>query len=188
MVTGGTDEHLLVVTRNGYGKRSPLADYRVTGRGGKGVITVKTTQRNGPVVALKKVVNEDELMIMTKSGVIIRLPIKGVSLQGRNTQGVRLINLDPGDEVMDVARVANEDEGTGGDAGTAGNGGNGGRGESGPGDEDAGTGTATTVQGEGSRIRDEDSGDGGEFEEDEDEEDDGAQGNGGGADELDDES
>ena len=110
MVTGGTHEQLLVVTRNGFGKRSPLADYRVTGRGGKGVITVKTTERNGPVVALKKVLNEDELMIMTRNGVIIRLPIAGVSLQGRNTQGVRLINVEPGDEVIDVARVANEDE------------------------------------------------------------------------------
>ncbi len=113
MVTGGTDENLLVVTRNGYGKRSPLADYRVTGRGGKGVITVKTSERNGPVVALKKVVDDDELMIMTKSGVIIRLPIKGVSLQGRNTQGVRLINVDAGDEVIDVARMAKEDEDNG---------------------------------------------------------------------------
>jgi DNA gyrase subunit A len=110
MVTGGTHEQLLVVTRNGFGKRSPLADYRVTGRGGKGVITVKTTERNGPVVALKKVLNEDELMIMTRNGVIIRLPIAGVSLQGRNTQGVRLINVEPGDEVIDVARVANEDD------------------------------------------------------------------------------
>jgi DNA gyrase subunit A len=114
MVTGGTHEQLLVVTRNGFGKRSPLADYRVTGRGGKGVITVKTTERNGPVVALKKVLNEDELMIMTRNGVIIRLPIAGVSLQGRNTQGVRLINVEPGDEVIDVARVANEDEENGG--------------------------------------------------------------------------
>jgi DNA gyrase subunit A len=114
MVTGGTDEHLLVVTKHGYGKRSPLADYRVTGRGGVGVITVKASERNGPVVALKKVVDDDELMIMTKNGVIIRLPIKGVSLQGRNTQGVRLINLEPGDEVIDVARVANEDDENGG--------------------------------------------------------------------------
>ncbi len=62
------------------------------------------------MVALKKVLDDDELMIMTKNGVIIRLPIKGVSLQGRNTQGVRLINLEPGDEVIDVARVANEDD------------------------------------------------------------------------------
>ena len=113
MVTGGTDEQLLVVTKHGYGKRSPLADYRVTGRGGVGVITVKTSERNGPVVALKKVLDDDELMIMTKNGVIIRLPIKGVSLQGRNTQGVRLINLEQGDEVIDVARVANEDEDNG---------------------------------------------------------------------------
>jgi len=115
MVTGGTAEQLLVVTRNGFGKRSPLADYRVTGRGGKGVITVKTIERNGPVVALKKVSSDDELMIMTRNGVIIRLPIAGVSLQGRNTQGVRLINVEPGDEVIDVARVANEDAESGGE-------------------------------------------------------------------------
>jgi len=182
MVTGGTDEHLLVVTRNGYGKRSPLADYRVTGRGGKGVITVKTTERNGPVVALKKVVDADELMIMTKSGVIIRLPIKGVSLQGRNTQGVRLINLDTGDEVIDVARVAKEDEENVGGAGDGGNG---------PGNGPGTGGAASEVDesaGEGSRIRAEESGEEDEFEQDEaDEQDDGAPENGAGADEPDEE-
>ncbi len=114
LVTARDDDQLLVVTQNGYGKRSPLTEYRMTGRGGKGVITVKTSERNGPVVDMQKVVDDDELMIMTKNGVIIRLPIAGVSQQGRATQGVRLINLDEGDEVADVARLANESDAEGG--------------------------------------------------------------------------
>jgi DNA gyrase subunit A len=147
MVTGGSEEHLLVVTKNGYGKRSPLADYRITGRGGKGVITVKTTERNGPVVDVLKVVDDDELMIMTRNGVIIRLPIQGVSVQGRNTQGVRLIHLGDDDEVVDIAHVAQEN---GNDHGQPGAGGAGGTpapaapedadGDAGDGDGDAGDG------------------------------------------------
>jgi len=105
MVSVRRDGTLLVVTQNGYGKRSPLDDYRVTRRGGKGIITVRNTPRNGPVVALLEVVDDDELMIMTIRGQIIRLPVKGVSVMGRNTQGVRLITLDEGDKVAGVARV-----------------------------------------------------------------------------------
>jgi DNA gyrase subunit A len=96
---------LLVVTENGYGKRSPVDEYRLTGRGGKGIITVKNTPRNGPVKCLKQVGDDDELMIITAKGVVIRLPIRGVSVMGRNTQGVKLIQLDEGDNVVDVARV-----------------------------------------------------------------------------------
>jgi len=96
---------LLVVTENGYGKRSPVDEYRLTGRGGKGIITVKNTPRNGSVKSLKQVGDDDELMIITAKGVIIRLPIRGVSVMGRNTQGVKLIQLDEGDKVVDVARV-----------------------------------------------------------------------------------
>ncbi|KPJ61174.1 MAG: DNA gyrase subunit A [Latescibacteria bacterium DG_63] len=96
---------LLVVTENGFGKRSPIAEYRLTGRGGKGIITVKNTPRNGPVVCVKQVGDNDELMIITAKGVIIRLPIQGVSVMGRNTQGVRLIQPDEGDKVVDVAKV-----------------------------------------------------------------------------------
>lgn len=96
---------LLVVTENGYGKRSPIDEYRLTGRGGKGIITVKDTPRNGPVKSLKQVGDDDELMIITAKGVIIRLPIRGVSVMGRNTQGVKLIQLDEGDKVVAVARV-----------------------------------------------------------------------------------
>ncbi len=96
---------LLVVTENGFGKRSPIAEYRLTDRGGKGIITVKNTPRNGPVVSVKQVGDNDELMIITAKGVIIRLPIQGVSVMGRNTQGVRMIQPDKGDKVVDVARV-----------------------------------------------------------------------------------
>jgi len=105
MVPVSGEGTLLVVTENGYGKRSPIDEYRLTGRGGKGIITVKNTPRNGPVKCLKQVGDDDELMIMTAKGVIIRLPIRGVSVMGRNTQGVKMIQLDEGDKVVDVARV-----------------------------------------------------------------------------------
>ena len=105
MIAAAGEGTLLVVTENGYGKRSPFEDYRVTGRGGKGIITVKNTPRNGPVVTVMQVSDNDELMIITSRGVIIRLPILGVSVMGRNTQGVRLIHLDEGDKVGAVARV-----------------------------------------------------------------------------------
>ncbi len=101
---------LLVVTENGYGKRSELADYRVTSRGGKGIITVKNTNRNGPTVSLKAVWDDDELMIITKNGLVIRLRVGGISMMGRATQGVKLINLEPGDKVVDVAVVPSSSE------------------------------------------------------------------------------
>ncbi|MFC1683252.1 DNA gyrase subunit A [Candidatus Zixiibacteriota bacterium] len=110
MVVVKRDASLLVVSENGFGKRSDIGDYRLTHRGGKGIITIKTTKRNGDVVCIKETVETDELMIITHKGVIIRLPIKGVKVIGRNTQGVKLINLDEGDKVMDVARVVSEDE------------------------------------------------------------------------------
>src|SRR5204862_4412482 len=86
---------LLAVTEHGYGKRSEIAEYRVSHRGGKGIITIKTTERNGQVVAVKEVVDGDELMIMTRSGQMIRMPVVGISVIGRNTQGVRLVDLKP---------------------------------------------------------------------------------------------
>jgi DNA gyrase subunit A len=101
---------ILAVTQNGYGKRSPVEDYRVTGRGGKGVITIKASERNGPLMSIHEVRQEDELMITTRNGIVIRLPLKDVSVLGRNTQGVRLINLEPGDAVADVARIMTGDE------------------------------------------------------------------------------
>jgi DNA gyrase subunit A len=122
---------LLTVTENGYGKRSEIAEYRVTHRGGKGIITIKTTDRNGNVVAVKEVVDKDELMIITRSGQMIRMPVGGISVIGRNTQGVRLVHLSPAgegellpDSVAAVTRVVSEDEeaqppgnGNGSDAG-----------------------------------------------------------------------
>ncbi|HEU4725764.1 MAG TPA: DNA gyrase subunit A, partial [Candidatus Eisenbacteria bacterium] len=101
---------LLVATENGYGKRSPISEYRVTGRGGKGIISIQTNERNGFVVAALEVVPEDEVMLITRGGMIIRTPVEGISEIGRNTQGVRLINLEPGDQLIDVARVEEKEE------------------------------------------------------------------------------
>jgi DNA gyrase subunit A len=101
---------LLVVTENGMGKRSEIADYRLTRRGGKGVLTVKVTEKTGKMVTIKEVVDSDELMIITQQGQVIRLPLSGVRVMGRATQGVRLINLDAGDRVVDVARVVGKEE------------------------------------------------------------------------------
>jgi len=110
MVVIKRDSTLLSVAENGYGKRSPISDYRLTNRGGKGVINIKTTDRNGKVVAILEVLDEDELMLITQRGMIIRLPVKTIKVIGRNTQGVRLINLDSGDKVTDVARVVKSEE------------------------------------------------------------------------------
>jgi len=98
---------LLTVTANGYGKRTELAEYRVQTRGGKGTITIKTTERNGPVVAVATVGEAEEVMLITNQGMLIRMPAKGISVIGRNTQGVRLITLESKEEqVVAVARVA----------------------------------------------------------------------------------
>jgi DNA gyrase subunit A len=111
MVVVRRDATLLVVSEKGFGKRSELADYRVQKRGGKGIITLKKTDKTGSIVALKEVIPDDELMMITRHGVIIRLPVDGIRVIGRNTQGVKVMNLDQGDTVVDVARVVKEDEG-----------------------------------------------------------------------------
>ncbi len=111
MVVIRRDATLLVVTEKGYGKRSEIADYRMTNRGGKGVINLKVTDKVGEVVAIKEALDTDELMIISQKGIIIRQPIAKIKVIGRNTQGVRLINLDSGDRVVDVARVIPEEEG-----------------------------------------------------------------------------
>jgi len=120
MVVIKRDASLLVVTENGFGKRTPISDYRVTNRGGKGVINVKTNERNGKVVALKEVLEDDELMLITEKGMIIRQPIKTIKEIGRNTQGVRLISLDGGDRVVAVARVVKGEEEEQGSSATGG--------------------------------------------------------------------
>jgi DNA gyrase subunit A len=110
MVVVRRDATLLVVSEKGYGKRSELADYRVQKRGGKGIITLKVTDKTGAIVALKEVIPDDELMMITRHGVIIRLPVEGIRVIGRVTQGVKVMNLDAGDTVVGVARVVKEDE------------------------------------------------------------------------------
>jgi DNA gyrase subunit A len=99
---GGT---LLAVSENGYGKRTDIKDYPVIKRGGVGVITLKTSARNGYMVALREVVDSDDLMIITEQGVLIRLPIAAIRTISRNTQGVRLIKLDDGDSISAVTRI-----------------------------------------------------------------------------------
>jgi len=110
MVVIRRDATLLVVTEKGLGKRSELSEYRVQKRGGKGIITLKHTDKTGVIVALKEVLPDDELMMITRHGVIIRVPADGIRVIGRNTQGVRVMNLDAGDTVVDVTRVVSEEE------------------------------------------------------------------------------
>lgn len=96
---------VLIVTSKGYGKRTPVEDYRIQTRGGKGIKTLNITAKNGPVVGLKVVEADEDLMIITSQGTIIRMSIDGISEMGRNTQGVRLINIKDDDEVSTVTRV-----------------------------------------------------------------------------------
>ncbi len=110
MVVIRREATLLVVSEKGYGKRSELSEYRVQKRGGKGIITFKVTDKTGCIVALKEVIPDDELMMITHNGVIIRVPVDGIRVIGRNTQGVRVMNLDEGDRLQGVARVVKEDE------------------------------------------------------------------------------
>jgi DNA gyrase subunit A len=100
---------LMTVTENGYGKRTSIDEYPIQNRGGKGVITIKTTERNGMVVSILLVTDEDDLMLMTDRGKIIRMPVKDISVIGRNTQGVRLIAMEPGERVVSAARLAEKD-------------------------------------------------------------------------------
>jgi DNA gyrase subunit A len=100
---------LMAVTENGYGKRTSVDEYPIRHRGGKGVITIKTTERNGMVVAIVLVTDEDDLMLMTDGGKIIRMPVRDISVIGRNTQGVRLIVMGPGERVAMAARLAEKD-------------------------------------------------------------------------------
>ncbi len=125
-MTLGRNEHLvgmivvengnlsvLAISSNGYGKRSLLEDYRLQSRGGKGILTMKTTVKTGPLVAIKGVEGGDDLMIVTQNGMMIRMNVGDISTLGRNTQGVRLISLKNGDAIADVTRfVIDEDEAT----------------------------------------------------------------------------
>ena len=110
MVAPGRGTNLLVVTEGGYGKRTRLDDYRVTKRGGKGITTLKVTGRTGRLVDLKEVLDQDEIMLITRSGMIIRQKVSDIKIIGRATQGVKLIRLGKDELVVDVARVVKEDE------------------------------------------------------------------------------
>src|SRR5205085_38301 len=110
MVVLKREANLLVVTERGMGKCSPIDEYRVQKRGGKGIITVHRTDKTGDAVSIKEVLPDDELMLITKEGMVIRMPVKGIRISGRNTQGVRLVDLQETDRVIDVARVVPEDE------------------------------------------------------------------------------
>ncbi|HVU50677.1 MAG TPA: DNA gyrase subunit A [Polyangia bacterium] len=102
---------LLTVCERGYGKRTPTSDYPTKNRGGKGVITIKTTERNGKVVNLRLVTNDDDLMLITDGGKLIRMPVDGIPTIGRNTQGVRLIRLEEAEKVVAMERLAEKEEG-----------------------------------------------------------------------------
>jgi len=101
---------LFAVTENGFGKRTLIDEYPVQKRGGKGVITIKTNERNGQVVAILLVEEDDDLMLMTDSGMLIRMPIRGISVISRNTQGVKLIGMNAGEHVAGAARLAEKEE------------------------------------------------------------------------------
>lgn len=108
-----TNANILVVSENGYGKRSAIEDYRITNRGGKGVKTINMTEKTGNLIALIDVTDEDNLMIINRSGLTIRLEVESLRVMGRNTQGVKLINLRNDDSIAAVAKVsaAKEEEG-----------------------------------------------------------------------------
>jgi DNA gyrase subunit A len=105
-----TDQDILVVSENGYGKKSKLEDYRVTNRGGKGVKTINITEKTGNLIAIKDVSDNDDLMIINRSGIIIRMAVANLRVMGRATQGVRLINIREGDAIASVARVEIEEQ------------------------------------------------------------------------------
>ena len=111
--------YVLTGTENGYGKRSQIEDYPLQGRGGQGVISIQATERNGNVVSALRVVDEDEMMLITNQGTLVRTKVSEVSVMGRNTQGVRLINLSEGEQLVGIARIE-EAEGENGDAGDTG--------------------------------------------------------------------
>lgn len=109
MVAATVESSILTICENGYGKRTKLAEYRQTNRGGKGVINIRATDRNGPVVGILQVLEEDQIIAITQQAVVIRYNVADLREIGRATQGVKLINLDEGDKVSSIARIEKED-------------------------------------------------------------------------------
>lgn len=109
-IVRNNDDYVLVVSANGFGKRTPLSEYRTQGRGGKGIMTIKPSKRNGPLVGIKVVGNEEEVMMVTADGIIIRLAVKDISSMGRSTQGVTLMKMDQKDTVVALAKVVTKQD------------------------------------------------------------------------------
>ena len=107
ILSGGTQ--ILTATEHGYGKRTPLDEYRVQKRGGQGIINIRANARNGPVIGIAQVVDDDDVMLITDGGKVLRCPVGGISSMGRATQGVRVMNLSPGEKLVSIARLAEED-------------------------------------------------------------------------------
>ena len=101
---------ILTATELGFGKRTELEQYRVQGRGGSGIISIQTSERNGHVVGAVQVQSEHQIMLITDGGTLVRTPVKDVSVVGRNTQGVKLINLTKNEKLVGLERVLEEDE------------------------------------------------------------------------------
>jgi DNA gyrase subunit A len=114
------EEFILAVTENGFGKRSSAYEYRITGRGGKGIANIEMTDRNGPVVAAFPVEPTDQIMLVTDAGKLIRCPINDVRVAGRKTQGVTLFRVDSDERVVSVARLSEGDDDGGDEAGNGG--------------------------------------------------------------------
>ncbi len=109
MIVINEEDKILTVTQRGFGKITPVSEYRRTNRGGTGIINIKSTERNGSVVGLRAVTGDSDLMLVSRKGIIIRSPLENVSVIGRNTQGVKLMNLGKGDELIDVALCDKEE-------------------------------------------------------------------------------
>lgn len=112
MAVVGEEGNLLTITVNGYGKRSPIQEYRKTHRGSKGVRTIVTNERNGKVLFVREASDEDEVMLTTKNGMVVRVPVKDIRIQGRNTMGVRIMRLNEGDKVVSAAKIVENDDET----------------------------------------------------------------------------
>lgn len=104
------DGYVLTISERGYGKRTPIDEYRAQNRGGKGIITMNVTEKTGNLVGLEMVTEDDELMIINSNGIIIRIEVKDISVIGRNTQGVLLMRTDEGESVVSVAKINKNEE------------------------------------------------------------------------------
>ncbi|MBT3534534.1 MAG: DNA gyrase subunit A, partial [Rhodospirillaceae bacterium] len=111
-----TEQYVLSITENGYGKRTSAYEYRVTGRGGQGIINIEASDRNGQVIASAPVEEDHHIMLVTDTGRLIRTPVHDIRIAGRNTQGVTLFDVEPNERVVSVAWLSEQGEGNGEDA------------------------------------------------------------------------